>query len=32
MSDEALQKAYEILTSRIGEQTSRTEWFEVTQG
>ena len=31
MSDEALQKAYDILTSRIGEQTSRTDWFEITQ-
>ena len=31
MSDEALQKAYEIMTTRIGEQTSRTDWFEVTQ-
>ena len=31
MSEEALQKAYEVMTSRIGEQTSRSEWFEVTQ-
>ena len=28
---EQLEKACEILTSRIGEQTSRSEWFEVTQ-
>ena len=31
MSEEALQKAYEVMRSRIGEQTSRSEWFEVTQ-
>ena len=31
MSEEALEKAYETMTSRIGEQTSQSEWFEVTQ-
>ncbi len=31
MADDALQKAYDIMTSRIGEQTSQSEWFEVTQ-
>jgi len=30
MSDQ-LQDAFEILTGRIGEQTSQTEWFEITQ-
>ena len=30
MSDQ-LQNAFEILTGRIGEQTSQTEWFEITQ-
>ncbi len=29
MSDQ-LQNAFEILTGRIGEQTSQTEWFEIT--
>ena len=28
---EALEKALEIMTSRLGEQTSQSEWFEVTQ-
>ena len=31
MSEEALQKAFEIMTARIGEQTSQTDWFEITQ-
>ena len=30
MSD-ALEKALETMTGRIGEQTSQSEWFEVTQ-
>jgi len=30
MSDQ-LQNAYEVMTSRIGEQTSQSDWFEVTQ-
>ena len=30
MSD-VMQKALELMQSRIGEQTSRSEWFEVTQ-
>lgn len=30
MSD-ALQEAYEIMSARIGEQTSQSEWFEITQ-
>ena len=30
MSD-LLQNAYEVMNSRIGEQTSQSEWFEVTQ-
>ena len=30
MSD-ALQNAYEIMNNRIGEQTSQSEWFEITQ-
>lgn len=30
MSD-ALQKAFEIMSGRIGEQTSQSEWFEITQ-
>ncbi len=30
MSD-ALQEAYEIMSGRIGEQTSQSEWFEITQ-
>jgi acyl dehydratase len=30
MSD-PLQEAYEIMSSRIGEQTSQSEWFEITQ-
>jgi len=28
---EALEKAYEIMQARVGEQTSQSEWFEVTQ-
>ena len=28
---EALEKALEVMTGRIGEQTSQSEWFEVTQ-
>jgi acyl dehydratase len=28
---EALEKAFEVMTGRIGEQTSQSEWFEVTQ-
>ena len=28
---EVLEKALEIMTSRLGEQTSQSEWFEVTQ-
>ncbi len=28
---EALQKAYEIMQSRVGEMTSQSEWFEITQ-
>ena len=31
MSEEALEKAYEIMSSRIGIQTSKSEWFEVAQ-
>ena len=31
MSDEALQTAFEVMTSRIGEQTSQSEWFEISQ-
>ncbi len=30
MSD-VLQKAFEIMTARIGEQTSQSEWFEIDQ-
>ncbi len=30
MSD-ALEKAFEVMTARIGTQTSQTEWFEITQ-
>ena len=30
MSD-SLNKAYEVMKSRVGEQTSQSEWFEVTQ-
>lgn len=30
-SASALDNAFEIMTSRIGEQTSQSEWFEVTQ-
>ena len=30
MSD-PLQEAYEIMSDRIGEQTSQSEWFEITQ-
>jgi acyl dehydratase len=30
MSD-ALQNAYEVLTARIGEEASPTDWFEITQ-
>ena len=28
---EALEKAFDVMTGRIGEQTSQSEWFEVTQ-
>lgn len=28
---EALEKAYEIMQARIGEITSQSEWFEITQ-
>ena len=28
---EALQKAYEIMQGRVGEMTSQSEWFEITQ-
>ena len=28
---EALQKAYEIMQARVGEMTSQSEWFEITQ-
>jgi len=28
---EALQKAYEIMQSRVGDMTSQSEWFEITQ-
>ena len=28
---EALEKACEIMTARIGQQTSQSDWFEVTQ-
>ena len=31
MSNDNLQKAYDTMTARIGEQTSQSEWFEVTQ-
>lgn len=31
MSDANLKNALEIMTSRIGEQTSQSEWFEITQ-
>ena len=27
----ALQEAYEVMSGRIGEQTSQSEWFEITQ-
>ena len=30
MSD-ALNKAYELMQARVGEQTSQSEWFEITQ-
>ena len=30
MSD-TLNAAFDVMTSRIGEQTSQTEWFQVTQ-
>ena len=30
MSD-ALQNAFEIMQARVGEQTSQSEWFEITQ-
>ena len=30
-SSDALQKAYEVMSGRIGEQTSQSEWFEITQ-
>ena len=28
---EALEKAFELMQARIGEQTSQSEWFEITQ-
>ena len=28
---ELLEKAFEVMKARIGEQTSQTEWFEITQ-
>ena len=28
---EVLQKAYEIMQSRVGDMTSQSEWFEITQ-
>jgi acyl dehydratase len=28
---EALEKAFDVMTARIGEQTSQSEWFEVNQ-
>jgi acyl dehydratase len=28
---DALEKAYEVMSARVGEQTSQSEWFEVTQ-
>lgn len=28
---EALEKAYELMQGRVGEQTSQSEWFEITQ-
>ncbi len=31
MSDDNLHKAYDTLTARIGETTSQSDWFEVTQ-
>ena len=31
MSNDNLQNAFETLTARIGEQTSQSEWFEITQ-
>lgn len=31
MSEEALQKAFAIMQGRVGEQTSQSEWFEITQ-
>ncbi len=31
MSEETLQKAYEVMSARIGEQTSQSDWFEITQ-
>ena len=31
MSNDNLQNAYDTLTGRIGEQTSQSEWFEITQ-
>ena len=31
MSDTNLKNALEIMASRIGEQTSQSEWFEITQ-
>lgn len=31
MPEETLEKAFEILKTRVGTQISQTEWFEVTQ-
>jgi acyl dehydratase len=31
MSEELLNKAYETLSARIGEESPPTEWFEITQ-
>ena len=28
---EALEKAFELMQARVGEQTSQSEWFEITQ-
>ncbi|MFT7222089.1 MAG: acyl dehydratase [Candidatus Azotimanducaceae bacterium] len=29
--NDVLHKAYELMSARVGEQTSQSEWFEVTQ-
>ncbi len=31
MSDANLQRALEVMSARIGEQTSQSDWFEITQ-